>query len=170
MIRKIDKWKIIKQYMKNVSEAGVLCLDARKRIFDAIVEQPGICIRELERTLNISIGQLTYHLPILVKSGLIVEESDEHFRRFFHFGIDRKGVKLISFFRRDAVKRVIPVFISKKEVTNKDLSQDLGITPSTANWHIKRMRANGLVHEKKKGNKTYYSLKDIEAIKYIYKI
>jgi predicted transcriptional regulator len=148
----------------------VLELDTRKKIYDAIIDQPGICIRELERTISISMGQLTYHLPILLKSGLIIEESDEHFRRFFSSNLSKKDIKIMSFFRRDAVKKVIPLFLSRKEITNKDISQDLKINPSTANWHIKRMKENNLINERRKGNSIYYSLKDHEAIKYIYKV
>ena len=71
-------WKKEMKNKKNILEQKI-----RKRIYLIIVSQPGICIRELERTLNLGMGQLIYHLSILIKNDIIKEEDDGVFRRFF---------------------------------------------------------------------------------------
>lgn len=145
-----------------------LKLKTRRKIYEAILEQPGICIRELERTLSLAMGELTYHLPILLKSKLIQEDNDGYFRRFFSANINEKDKNVFSLLRRDAAKRVIPLFLAVKKITNKELSKALSISPSTASWHIHRMKTNKLLNENKQGNKIYYSLKDRKAINKIY--
>jgi predicted transcriptional regulator len=146
----------------------VLNLDTRKKIHDTILAQPGICIRELERTINIALGELTYHIPILLKNKLIKEERDGYFRRFYPINLSKEEMFILSILRRDAVRRVIPILLKNRKVTNKILSNSLSITPSTASWHISRLKQNNLLIESKSKNKTEYSLRDKNAIERIY--
>ncbi|WP_319506293.1 hypothetical protein [uncultured Methanolobus sp.] len=46
-------------------------LDTRKRIFETIQRSPGIHLRELERILDMAIGNLQYHLHYMEKKNLI---------------------------------------------------------------------------------------------------
>jgi predicted transcriptional regulator len=57
-----------------IIEKGLLDLETRKRIYTLIKNRPGIYLRELERETGFTIGQLTYHLPIMVKANLISQE------------------------------------------------------------------------------------------------
>ena len=149
-------------------QKDILALDTRRRIFDAIKEQPGICIRELERALDLALGELTYHLPILLKGELIKEENDGYFRRFFPVGINAKEMNIISALRRDSVKRVVPLILKNEKVTTQEISQILGISHSTAKWHLDRMEKNGLVNRKMIGRKHYFYFANIEGVKKIY--
>ncbi len=151
-----------------VINENVLNLGTRRNIFETIKKQPGICIRELERTLKLAIGELTYHLPILLNANLIQEERDGYFRRFFPLDINDKEKNIISALRSDAVKKVVPLLLSKERVTQKDVSEALSISISTAKWHLDRLEKNSLVERKKKGKTIYFSLKDKEAVKKIY--
>ena len=156
--------------MKNPNRKTVLELDSRNKIFKTIIKQPGICIRELERTLEIAMGELTYHLPILIKADLILEENDGYFRRFYSKDFRREEIKMLSFLRREAAKKVIPLLLKYKRINNNLLKKELSISKSTASWHLSRLKQNKLVEVQKEGAKTYYSLTDSEAVKKIYLI
>jgi predicted transcriptional regulator len=147
---------------------NVLKLATRKKIYDTIREQPGICIRELERTLEMAMGELTYHLPILLKSGVIEEEKDKYFRRFYLSDFSKRDRLIISLLRRDVVKRVVPILLNHQKISNKILREELKISKSTAHWHLERLINIGLI-VKQEGDKIItFSLKDREAVRKIY--
>ena len=50
--------------------------------------------------------------------------------------------------RRKTVRDVILLFLTKKKLTNKEISEELKISPSNVGWHIKRMKLNNLINEK----------------------
>lgn len=139
-----------------------LKLETRKKIYETIQKQPGICVRELERELNITMGQLTYHLLILLKAGLIKEESDNYFRRFYPVGLVL-DTKLLNLFKRNSTKDVV-VFLLNGRKTNKELSKKLRISPSAISWHIKFLEKHKLLNKERVGKKVYYSLKDRDSI------
>jgi predicted transcriptional regulator len=150
-------------------QKDLLALETRRKIYDIIKEQPGICIRELERTSGFAIGELTYHLPLLSKAGLLDEENDNYFRRFYLAGMKKEDLAIISMLRREAVRKVIPLFFENEKVSVKLLSKKLGVSASTASWHINRMKQNKLIKELNgKGKERFYTLKEADAIKRIY--
>ncbi len=151
-----------------MGQEGVLELPTRKEIFDTVKAQPGICIRELERTLGLAIGELTYHLPILLKAGLINEDNDGYFRRFFPNGLSKKEMSVIALMRRDAAKRVIPLLLSMGKVDSRQLSEELSLSISTAKWHLERMEKNDIVIKRKVGKTNYFELKDTDVVRKIY--
>ena len=146
----------------------ILKQPTRKKIYKTINSQPGICIRELERTLRLALGELTYHIPLLLKCGLIVEEFDGYFRRFFPSTINVSDKKIISLLRKHAVVKVMPFLLSNKKFTNREMSNALSISPSTTNWHLNRFIANNLIKKFKSKDKIYYSLDNRKAINRIY--
>ena len=81
----------------------------------------------------------------------------------------REDLVIISILRREAVRRVIPLFLENEAVSVKLLSEKLGVSASTANWHINRMKQNKLIKEiNGNGKQRFYALKDADTVKRIY--
>ena len=146
----------------NHSNSTTLNLEIRKEIYKTIQKQPGICVRELERELNIAMGQLTYHLLVLLKANLIKEESDNYFRRFYPAGAVL-DIKLANIFKRKSTKdMIVSLFNGRK--TNIELSEKLRVSPPAISWHIKFLEKHRLLSKERFGRNVYYSLKDRDSI------
>src|SRR3989338_5003485 len=61
--------------------------------------------------------------------------------------LEMKDIMILDL-RRKTVRDVILLFLTKKKLTNKEISEELKISPSNVGWHIKRMKLNNLINEK----------------------
>ena len=58
-------------------------LETRQKIHNYILKNPGLCLNELSRKLNISKSTLNYHLNYLKKLGVIIGKSNGRYIRFY---------------------------------------------------------------------------------------
>jgi len=148
-----------------IPEKGrLLELETRKKIYSLIKNRPGIYLRELERETGFTIGQLTYHLSILVKADLVKEETAGRFKRFYPLGLNVYERKILSLLRQPNLRRIIILVLENKRITNKDLSKKISLSPATISWHIQNLKNANLIHNETRGNETYYSLVDEDEI------
>ncbi|WP_342303876.1 winged helix-turn-helix transcriptional regulator [Methanolobus sp. ZRKC5] len=124
-------------------------LDTRKRIFEMIQSSPGIHMRELERTLDIAVGNLQYHLHYMEKKNLISTHKDEQFVRYFvkNKELDADDRKVMSFLRKKACSHILVTLMEAPGMNNKDLSSAIGLSPSTVSWHLNKLVASGIVQK-----------------------
>ena len=62
---------------------GILELETRRRIYNFILKNPGLHLREISRRSNIPKTTLIYHLNFLEKQGLIKTEANSRFTRYY---------------------------------------------------------------------------------------
>jgi len=92
--------------MKNNEE--ILELSTRREIYNLIVENPGLHLREISRRANLSFGGLRYHLNYLTKLGLIKTESNQRFTRYYATNkINRNDKEIINLLRQDIPRRIL---------------------------------------------------------------
>ncbi len=147
-----------------IEKGGLLELETRKKIYTSIKNRPGIYLRELERETSFTIGQLTYHLSILVKANLIKEENAGRFRRFYPLGLNVYEIKILSLLRRPNLRKIIILVLESKRITNKELSEKMSLSPATISWYVQDLKDVNLIHNEIKGNEIFYSLKDEDEI------
>ncbi len=116
----------------------------RGQIYRLIVEHPGVHYSRILSELEINNGTAAFHLKKLEKDQFIISRTDGFRKRFYP---SNKSVpSLPSKFERIAVEiRLHP------GITQKELSKELDIPPSTVNMYIKKMEAVGLVSTIKEG-------------------
>ena len=146
---------------------NLLELKTRERIFNIIKEKPGIFVRELQRETNFSIGQLTYHLSLIVKANLVKEFSDNRFRRFYTNEIDEYEMRILSLLRQSNIRNILALFLTKNKITNKELSMHMDLSKSTISWHLQNLKSFNLINGERKGSRTFYSLKNRKEIRKI---
>ena len=134
----------------------------RKQIYTLIQHTPGICIREIQRETDFAMGQLTYHLSKLLKAGLIQEESDERFRRFYPFGIDANVRKLLFVLRHESTRNILLLLLEHHTLSNKQISTLTELSPPTISWHMQKLKETDLIHST--GHTNVYALKDAAAL------
>lgn len=142
----------------------LLELETRKKIYTLIKNRPGIYLRELERETNFTIGQLTYHLPILVRANLIKEETTGRFKRFYPLGLNVYERKILPLLRRPNLRKIIILVLENKIITNKELSEKMSLSPATISWYIQILKDANLIHNETRDNGCFYSLMDEDEI------
>ncbi|WMW21611.1 winged helix-turn-helix transcriptional regulator [Methanolobus mangrovi] len=135
-------------------------LDTRKRIFETIQRSPGIHLRELERILDMAIGNLQYHLHYMEKKNLISALRDEQFVRYFikDKELDGNDRKVLSFLRKKACRHILISLMEDPGMNNKDLSSAIGLSPSTVSWHLNKLVATGIVKKTVHGRESNFEV------------
>ncbi len=147
-----------------IEKGGLLELETRKKIYTLIKNRPGIYLRELERETSFSIGQLTYHLSLLVKANLIKEEIAGRFKRFYPLGLNVYERKILSLLRRPNLRKIIILVLSNRSITNKELSEKMSLSPATISWYVQDLKDANLISNDARGNEIFYSLMDEDEI------
>ncbi|NVM01229.1 MAG: winged helix-turn-helix transcriptional regulator [Candidatus Helarchaeota archaeon] len=139
--------------------------NTRSRIYNLILEDEGIHLREVCRKLNKKMGVIQYHINVLEKAGLINSLKDGRYRRFFvnnNHNIDSKRNLIISVLKRKPSFKILQTLIEKEKVYHNDLANLLQISSQAITWHIKRLQAYELIDFEKDGKqKVYYIRQDV---------
>jgi predicted transcriptional regulator len=151
--------------MIKLPKEAVLELEVRRRIYDIIVESPGLHFRELKRRANVAYGSLQYHLEFLIRHKLIQEEKGSEYSRFFPS--DFKSVRereLLSLLRQESIRRILLHLLAKPNCRNKDLVDEVGLSPSTVSWHIGRLLRSGAVLQQNRVNDVVFRVSEPEVV------
>jgi predicted transcriptional regulator len=132
----------------------------RKKIYDFIKANPGVCTSELVNYMDLSRGTLRHHLNILETENMVEAHSDRGRVRFFQnnstYGEKEKLV--ISVLQNEMTRKIIHNILHEECNTNGDLARNMGIPKSTINWHINQLKESDLIEENKAGKSTIYSI------------
>ncbi len=138
-----------------------LKLEARKKTFEAIEDNPGLHLRELERKLDIPLGTIRYHLRVLEKRELVIVRTEGKYKRYYAKGdIDRSDKDRLAVLRKELPRTIILFLMEFPDSIHGDLTEALAVAPSTISYHLKRLMDDGIV-ERKKGK---YRVVDEEKI------
>jgi predicted transcriptional regulator len=151
--------------MAKLARDAVLELEARRRIYDALVDSPGLHFRELQRRVGSAYGALQYHLEFLVRHDLVVEEKGREYSRFFPASF--RGMRereLISLLRQESIRRILLFLLEHPESRNKDLVERLGLSPPTISWHLGRLLEAGAVSTHRRGSDSLFSVSEPDVI------
>jgi len=136
-------------------------LEPRKKTYDAISENPGIHLRELDRKIDVPLGTIRYHLRVLEKRKLIIAKKEGKYKRYYAKGeIDRFDKDRLAFLRKELPRTIILFLLEYPGSSHKELSNALDVAPSTITYHLKKMKKANIVE--KKGSE--YHVKNEEEI------
>ena len=91
-----------------ISRKNILKLEKRREIYNFILENPGLHLREISRRTNISVGGLRHHLNFLKKIGLIDSKPDHRYTRYYvNQTVGAKDKEIINLLRQDIPRRII---------------------------------------------------------------
>lgn len=142
-------------------EGDPLELDARKRIYDFIAKHPGTYLREMERELGMSQGQLNYHLDVFEKRGLVVAEKDQYTKRYFiHGGEGFAYRKIVPILKPRPTRTIIVEILRMGWIIHSDLAVRVNLSPSTVTYHTKRLVERGVIERVRAYGQVYYRVLD----------
>ena len=141
-------------------------LDVRRRIYECIVESPGLHFREIQRRTALATGSLDYHLHFLHKNGIVRTERDKNYVRYYpltkNWSDEEKDA--LNLLRNEKIRHILIFLLEKKKSTPLKISENTGISLSTLSWYLKQMQQKGVITQTKKGRFRIYRIKDSELI------
>lgn len=116
-------------------------------IKETINESPGIRLREIQRSTNLAMGVVQYHIRYL-ESGEIESFRLGKSKHFFisNHQFSPEDKVWYSLNRNQNIKRILEFLVtSTGQCTQKDLSLSTGNSKSLISYYIKILRLNGIV-------------------------
>lgn len=130
---------------------------ARARILRLIREEPGIHNRSIARSLALSRGTTSYHLHLLERRGIVVADPAGRYRRYFAASDPRIHHKAaIHLLRHPTARAIAELVAARPGLIQKDLCQALGLLPSRASWHLRRLEQAQVVAARRTGQRVHY--------------
>src|SRR5271157_348867 len=122
----------------------------RNDLFKFIADNPGVTLHDLAHSLEMKLGTIRYHLFILGLNHRIVSSkfNDKFVRYFTNSGSFTKNEQIvISFARREGIKKVLSLLLNKPGLTNAQISSTLGIKVSATSRYTKELLEKGLIEK-----------------------
>lgn len=113
----------------------------RERVYECIMESPGIHYRALHKTLGLGQGALSYHLRKLESADLI--KSKREGRRLRFFSTQPRQPTFEAYV--DPVGRVLRLVQASPGLWTAELGRRLGLTRQTIGHHLRTLAARGAV-------------------------
>ncbi|MEM4160974.1 MAG: ArsR family transcriptional regulator [Thermoplasmata archaeon] len=139
-------------------------LEVRRKIYQTILKNPGLHLRELQRRTALATGMLTYHLDVLENSGLIRSEVKEKRKCYFPHAFSYSRSSLIMFMRESLPRKILLLLLEKPRKF-EEIVELTGKSKSVISTHLTRMLKAGIISATKQENKHTYSLREPEKVK-----
>ncbi len=148
-----------------MGEEEVLDLERRRMVFQFVRSHPGLHMRGLEKQLDISLGDLRYHLDYLEKKGFITSRSDGYRKTYFSArDVYLQDRDILALLRQKGPRRLILHLMLVKEAPFDDLRQVLGVSKSTLSFHLKKLTQKRVVEVRTRETRNFYYLGDKERV------
>lgn len=139
----------------------------RNRVYQAVVHNPGVTLKEIVAVCGIGWGTAVYHLDRLENERLVVSERNRQFRRFFKNGGPVPNQTRAAFveLKNPTGQRIAEAVRSSPGVCQKELCARIGISPPLAHKYLSRLEAAGLVSAQRDWKLVkYHPTPELEAL------
>ncbi len=131
---------------------------------------PGIHLRELQRTLNVSFNTARHHVDALFKSGEIEREDERGFSRLYPPGTSPRDKSLFSSARTPTKRLILSALVQNTHLSNKQLSEFTGLAKSTISEQIQCLLDCGIVGSSiGPDTRTTYFVHDLPSVSWVLK-
>lgn len=119
---------------------NILKNDLRKKIYNFILENPGLHFGKISRELNIPKTTLYHHLNILEKQGTIKKYVEGRYHRYYASQeISSIDKKIINIFRQKTSRNIVLYLLINVGATQTELSENLEKHPTTIEFYLKKL-------------------------------
>ena len=131
--------------------------ETRKQIFETVCRTPGLGVHAIAKEAAVSYSTTAYHLERLVEAGMIVMTPDGNKLCYYKNGgaFTETERRLLPVLKNDEAVRLLEAILASPGTYRAVLAERLGVTATTVNWHLKRLREAGLVEEVRSGRNAY---------------
>ena len=152
----------------------LLELETRRTIYNLVLSQPGLHLREIQRQLGMHVNLVEYHLHQLVASELVMSVQQEGYNRFFPAQAPGSGSRVdrltsqekrvLGLMRQPMPLRIMIYLLATGTALHKDICDHLGCAPSTLTYHMKKMVRGNVVVQTTAGEGKGYRLADRRSV------
>jgi DNA-binding transcriptional ArsR family regulator len=130
----------------------------REALYALILQQPGISLQSLGESSGLSRTAVIHHLRLLEQQHLVVSKRVGRSRHYFEnggrYGHDQKDAYAIL---QNGRSKAVAEFVRHHPgAMQKALCEALGIQPSIAHWHVRRLAEAGIVEAVRRGRTVAY--------------
>lgn len=144
---------------------GALALETRRRIYRYITEFPGAYLRQIQKTLDMSMGHLEYHLEYMEKENLIVARMKGKRKRYFPVKhVSYLEQKMLSLLHQKIPRGIVLFLMMHPYARHKDMLKELTCAPSTLSSNLKRLVNSEMIRCINRGKEKEYRVIDEAAI------
>jgi len=142
------------------SSDGLPSESRRTQILAFIREHPGVHLRRIRRELNLAMGVVQYHLDGLEKERQIVSRRRGLYKRFYPVSIfGERELEIMNVLAEETERDILLFLMQNPEATQKELAGYAMISPSSINWHMRRLSKSGLIETKHEAGSVRYLVK-----------
>lgn len=158
ILSSLVKRNIIVEGSKLLQE-DILKVRKRRRIYEYILENPGVFYYDIVKTLNISSHVVRWHLNMLVLFNFVNKIKIENHDIYFDVSISQKKAEAIYYISNDKCRKIIEYLkINDHGITKTQLSKDLSMHLNTISKYLEGLENIRLLIRKKFSKKTLYFL------------
>jgi len=136
----------------------------RRKIYSIIKLNPGIHLRELQRTLNVPLSTLNYHINYMIRKKIIFSEKKEPAIGFYVKAFDDEDKQILSVLRQKRLREIVYLVLTNKKVKIKVLRDKLNLPRSTLSYYLKFLVEHGILEKEKIGYENIYTIIDENRI------
>ena len=113
-------------------------------------------------------GTAQYQLARLEKIGKITSTKKGLYKYYFPSGIFQDNEKhILQVLNQETAREILMFIIERKNPTQSDIVNKIGISAASVNWHVRRLIAFKIIDELREGKYKRYQLYDLDDSKYI---
>jgi predicted transcriptional regulator len=113
-------------------------------------------------------GTAQYQLARLEKIGKITSTKKGLYKYYFPSGIFQDNEKhILQVLNQETAREILMFIIERKNPTQSDIVNKIGISAASVNWHVRRLIAFKIIDELRVGKYKRYQLYDLDDSKYI---
>ncbi len=138
--------------------------ERRNAVYAYIAKNPGLTLYDISRGLKMNIGTVRYHLFILGLNHRIVSYSETKFVRYFtnSNSFSKEDQAVISLVRRDSYGKLLVYMLTRRSVSNVEITKELGLQESLVSRCIKELAEKGIVVKEPSGLRGAYTIDDLQ--------
>ncbi len=137
-----------------------LNLSRRKLIFNYISQYPGTYLREMEKILSLSIGDLQYHLQQLEKAELIAAHDDGRRKRYFARDVCIPDREVLSVIQLRTPRHIVLFLLDHPNARFREILGEFRFTKGALSFHLKKLTQAEIITSVKIETEVCYRVKD----------
>lgn len=147
-----------------VTGPALLDHPVRSRLYEAIEARPGIHMQQLADATGHPRQTAEHHIRKLVGSGLVQVKAQNGYNCIYPArGVDRHVVATLPYLKAKGARKVFALIGREPGTTGAEVAQRCGISPSTVNYHVGKLRGAGLVEAERGAAGLHLRLSDLGA-------
>lgn len=143
--------KIIEKDRHIYSDENILNSEIRIKIFNEILQNPGISLKELRSSLKVNIGTFFLNLRALKKHSMIKVKKNKCYSSYFPL-MEYQVKPTENVITNNSMKKIYGYIKNSKGATRREISKMVGLNEIAVHYQIKKLINANLILKVKDGD------------------